>query len=144
MKPTTEIKDIMTSNVITVNPNDTIAVIREKITDNLIHHIPVVENGKVAGMISLNDIHRMEHHFTQFNNPEAEASNTQIFATMLAKEIMTTPVVKVKGTEPVSIAVDLFLVNKFHALPVVNDQEQLVGMVTTFDLIRHAYKPVRK
>jgi CBS domain-containing protein len=141
MEASTRIKDIMTKDVITVNPNDTIAVVRERITQNQIHHMPVVDNHKVIGMISMNDIHKMEHHFTAFNNPEAEASNRQLFSTMLAKEIMTTPVVKVRDTEPVSIAVDLLLENMFHALPVVNDKDILVGMITTFDLIRHSLEP---
>ncbi len=141
MDNTTKIKDIMTTQVITVNPNDTIAVVREKITDNSIHHIPVVEDGKVEGMISLNDIHRMEHHFTQFNNPEAEASNDQLFASMLAKEIMSTPVFKVNQNAELRAAVDIFLENKFHALAVVDEHEDLVGMITTFDVIKHSIPP---
>jgi len=141
MEPTTLIKDIMTTDVITVNPSDTIAVVKERIAQHHIHHMPVVENKKVIGMISTNDIHKMEHHFTAFNNPESLASNRQLFTSMLAKEIMTKPVVKVKENEPVSIAVDLLLENLFHALPVVNNKDEIVGMVTTFDLIRHSLEP---
>ncbi|HUR30369.1 MAG TPA: CBS domain-containing protein [Saprospiraceae bacterium] len=141
MKPTTAIKDIMTTSMITVYPDDTIAIVRDKITSNQIHHVPVVQDGKVLGMISMNDIHKMEHHFTQFKNPEAQVSNSQIFASMLAKEIMSSPVVKVKQTEPVSVAVDLLLQNLFHALPVVDEKDELVGMITTFDLVRHSLDP---
>lgn len=131
----------MTKDVLTVDPDDTIASVRDKITSHSIHHMPVVEEGRVVGMISMNDIYKMEHPFTVFNNPEAEDSNRQLFTTMLAKEIMTSPVVKVKEDEPVSIAVDLLLENMFHALPVVNGDSRLVGIVTTFDLIRHALEP---
>lgn len=138
MKGSTAISEIMTPDIICVNPDDTILVVREKISNNHIHHMPVVEEKKVVGMISLNDLHKMEHQFTMFKNPEAEASNVQLFSTMLAKEIMTTPVVKVKESEPARKAVDLFLQNKFHALPVVNDNDELVGMLTTFDIIRHS------
>ena len=138
MKGSTAISDIMTADIISVNPDDTILVVREKIDKNHIHHIPVVDGNKVVGMISLNDLHKMEHQFTMFKNPEAEASNQQLFSTMLAKEIMTTPIIKVKESEPVRLAVDLFLQNKFHALPVVNDNDELVGMVTTFDIIRNS------
>lgn len=138
MESTTEIRDIMSTDVISVGPSETIAKVKERITDHQIHHIPVVEDGKVLGMISTHDLHKMEHHFTLFKNPEAEDRNRQLFSTILAKEIMTKPVVKVKENEPVSIAVDLLLENMFHALPVVDAQENLVGMITTFDLIRHA------
>ena len=143
MEPTTEIKDIMSRDVITAHPNETIAKVRDHIRNLQIHHMPVVENGKVLGMISVNDIHKLEHQFTVFNNPESEDRNRQVFTTMLAKEIMTSPVVKVNEHEPVSIAVDLLLENLFHALPVVDQNDNLVGMVTTFDLIRHALGPAR-
>jgi CBS domain-containing protein len=118
MKANTLIRDIMTKDVITALPDDTISRVKEKIVQNVIHHIPVVENGDVKGMISMNDIHRVEHHFTLFDNPEAEISNKQLFSTMLAKEIMTSPVIKISENEKVTAAVDLFLENMFHALPV--------------------------
>ena len=141
MEPTTEIKDIMSKDIITAEPNDTLAKVRDKISNHLIHHMPVVEDGKVIGMISVNDLHRMEHPFTAFKNPESEDSNRQIFASMLAKEIMSSPVVKVKETEPVSHAVDILLENLFHSLPVVNKDDKLVGIITTFDLIKHSLEP---
>ena len=140
MKHSTPIRDIMTTEVITVRPDDTIGTVKDKITQNLIHHVPVAVDGKVEGMISMNDIHRVEHHFTLFNNPEAAASNQQLFSTMLAKEIMTHPVVTIKEKDQVGSAIDLFLKNMFHALPVVNDQNQLTGMLTTFDILKHTAK----
>ena len=138
MKSSTPIKEIMTRDVVSVKPDDTISVVSEKMNSLTAHHMPVVENGKIAGMISMNDIHKMEHHFTIFNNPEAKDSNRQLFASMLAKDIMTTSVTTVHEDDNVGKAVDLLLENLFHALPVINHEEQLVGIVTTFDLIKHS------
>lgn len=138
MKASIPIKDIMSRDLITADPNDTLDKLQKRMADNMIHHIPVVENGTVTGMVSLNDINRLAHPFTQFNNPEAAASNEQLFSTMLAKEIMTNPVVKVRENDAVSSAVDIFLENVFHALPVVNEKDQLVGMLSTLDIIRHS------
>jgi len=129
----------MTSDVISCYPNDTLDSVKDKIVNNLIHHIPVVENEKVVGIISKSDLHRMEHHFTLFENPEAEQSNIQIFSTILAKEIMATPVICIREDEPVNAAVEVFLENTLHALPVVNHDDHLVGIVTTFDLIRFSF-----
>jgi len=128
----------MTTGVISVKPDDTVAIARGKILTHNIHHMPVVDNNTVVGMISMNDIHKMEHQFTQFNNPEAKVANDQLFNTMLAKEIMSTPVVTVHENENVRKVVDIFLENMFHALPVVSQDGELTGIVTTFDLIRHS------
>ena len=138
MKASIPIKDIMTRNVVTVNPEDTIAIVRDKMNSLTAHHMPVADNGKLVGMISMSDIHKMEHHFTIFDNPEAMDSNRQLFASMLAKDIMTTSVITVYEDDNVGKAVDLLLENLFHALPVINHEEQLVGIITTFDLIRHS------
>lgn len=138
MQASLSIKEIMTTSVISVHPDDTIAIVRDKIIQHKVHHMPVLENGVVVGMISMNDIHKMEHQFTQFNNPEAHVANNQLFNTMLAKEIMSTPVITVNENENVKKVVDIFLENMFHALPVVNQGGELTGIVTTFDLIRHS------
>jgi acetoin utilization protein AcuB len=138
MKASTPIKDIMTRDVVTVGPQETLAVVSEKMNSLTAHHMPVIEDGKIAGMISMNDINKMQHHFTIFNNSEAKDSNRQLFASMLAKDIMTTTVTTVHEDDNVGKAVDLLLENMFHALPVINHEEQLVGIITTFDLIKHS------
>ena len=143
MQEGTTIKQIMTSDLLTVVRNETIESVKNKLILNHIHHIPVVSGKKIVGIISLSDIHMMEDHFTLFNAKTAEEINKKIFSTILASEIMTKKVVKVREDEPLRVAVDLFRENLFHALPVVNASGQLVGMVTPMDLIRYAYDTVK-
>jgi CBS domain-containing protein len=50
------IKEIMTRNVITISPNDTIEKAAQIMTENKIKKLPVVENGKLVGIITLTDI----------------------------------------------------------------------------------------
>jgi CBS domain-containing protein len=138
-----EVKHIMTTDLITADPDETIDAVRHKLIANHIQHIPVVEDKKILGIISKGDIHRMEHHFTLFQSEKALESNRQIFSTILAAEIMTKSLVMLKDTDPASIAVDLFRENMFHALPVINEKDQLVGMITPLDLLRYAFDDVK-
>lgn len=138
-----EVKHIMTTDLITADPDETIDAVRHKLMANHIQHIPVVEGKKIMGIISKGDIHRMEHHFTLFHSEKALESNRQIFSTILAAEIMTKALVKLKDTDSATIAVDLFRENMFHALPVVNEKDQLVGMITPLDLLRYAFDEVK-
>jgi len=138
-----EVRNIMTSDLITADPDEVLDSVKHKLISNHIQHIPVVDGKKILGIISKGDIHRMEHHFTLFQSEKALESNRQIFSTILASEIMTKTLVKLKDTDTASIAVDLFKENLFHALPVVNAKDQLVGMITPIDLLRYAFDDVK-
>lgn len=52
----TEVKDIMTENVITVLPEDDIEKCMELMSGRKIRHLPVVKNDKVLGVISITDV----------------------------------------------------------------------------------------
>jgi CBS domain-containing protein len=52
----TPVKDIMTRQVLTVTPEDTIERCMAIMTDKHIRHLPVVENDKVLGMVSIGDV----------------------------------------------------------------------------------------
>jgi CBS domain-containing membrane protein len=134
-----EVKHIMSRDLVTADPDEKLVSVRQKMMANHIQHVPVVDGSKILGMISKSDIHRMEHHFTLFKAEKALEANRQIFTTMLAEEIMTTTLVKLKESDTVSVALDLFKENLFHALPVVNDHDELVGLVTPLDLLLYAF-----
>jgi|SRR5690554_233167 CBS domain-containing membrane protein len=136
-----EVKHIMTTDLITASPDETLETVKYKLKDNHIQHIPVVEGKTIVGIISKSDLLRMEHHFTLFNSEKALQSNKQVFSTILVGEIMTKSVVKLRETDTASIAVDLFRENVFHALPVVDDKDRLVGILTPLDLLKYAFDP---
>ncbi|HNH22176.1 MAG TPA: CBS domain-containing protein [Ferruginibacter sp.] len=52
----TSVSDIMTADVITVVPSDTIETCMELMTQKHIRHLPIVESGNVLGMISIGDV----------------------------------------------------------------------------------------
>ena len=52
----TKVAEIMTTNVFTVTPDDTIEKCMAIMTDKHIRHLPVVENEKVLGMVSIGDV----------------------------------------------------------------------------------------
>ncbi|MFQ5451254.1 MAG: CBS domain-containing protein [Nitrospinaceae bacterium] len=54
---------------------------------------------------------------------------------LTAKDIMTRKVITVKKNTPISELSKLFLDNKINGVPVVDDEEKLIGIVTQGDLI---------
>lgn len=53
---TTAVREIMTSDLYTVQPTDTVDTCMALMTDRKFRHLPVVENGKVVGVISIGDL----------------------------------------------------------------------------------------
>lgn len=52
----TPIGDIMTDTLITVTPDTTIDNCLQLMTNKFIRHLPVIENGKLAGLVSIGDL----------------------------------------------------------------------------------------
>ena len=52
----TPVRDIMTASVISVTPHETVHRCMRLVTDKHIRHLPVVDNGKVVGMLSIGDL----------------------------------------------------------------------------------------
>ena len=76
---------------------------------------------------------------TLFRNRQVESYNDQLMRSLLVKEVMTDKVVCLRADSTIQAAADLFKENLFHAIPVVDENDILVGIVTTYDLLAHAY-----
>jgi len=62
----TQVRDVMTSPLVVITPETTVEEAMALMTDRRIRHVPVVTDGKVAGMISIGDLVRLqseEHSF---------------------------------------------------------------------------------
>ena len=66
MMVNSRIADIMTTEVISIQPRDTMDKVDQIFETHSIHHIPVVESGRVVGMISKSDYYQILHGFTLF------------------------------------------------------------------------------
>jgi CBS-domain-containing membrane protein len=134
------INEIMTRDVITVAPTDNMTVVDELFKNNNIHHLPVVnENEKVVGLVSSTDYHKLLNTFTFFINDKSEAYNKAILRSLLVQDVMTKHVATLQSDATVMVAAGIFNENLFHAIPVVNNDGMLEGIITTFDLLNYAY-----
>lgn len=136
----TPIKNLMTTDVVTIRPNDLMMVVKEIFETNSFHHIPVVgEKEQLVGIISRHDYNKMLTTFSVFKNSKADVANRKFMMSMLAKDVMTQQVVKLHSEDPITVALGIFKENLFHALPIVDDENKVVGMLTTFDMLTYAY-----
>ena len=134
----------MTHNVISVHPKAVMTEVAQVFKTNSVHHIPVVQDGKVLGMLSTADLNRLEPHFTLFRTTQAEEVNTAVLGSLLAREVMSPHVVTVREMDTIQFAADIFKENLFHALPVVDEKKHIVGIITPYDLMVYAFNPEPK
>ena len=133
----TPVSEIMTSNVISVGPNDDLLSVKHFFTSTRMHHLPVTENKKMVGMISKSDFLAVS---SDLGKVKREVTNEEEFLkSHTASEIMVTGIAHLEPDSRINVAVSLFSLNYFHALPVFANDE-LVGIVTTHDIIKYLDK----
>jgi CBS domain-containing protein len=136
-----EIRDLMTSPVVTLHPSDKMEKAAEIFENKNFHHIPVVDDErKVVGIISRHDYYKVLNAFTVFSTENSRRANETTLKALLARDVMTRQLAVIHPNDPVEKAVGMFQENMFHALPVVNDEKKLEGIVTTFDILNYALK----
>lgn len=120
------ISSIMTTEVITVSPEATFNEVKKILFSNRIHHLPVVEKEQLVGIITSYDLVKKGDCLTNFGEDPI-------------KDDMTTKIAKLLPSDKVGTAAEVFLENMFHGIPIVNDDNELVGIVTTHDILMHLF-----
>ncbi|MFN8339919.1 MAG: CBS domain-containing protein [Saprospiraceae bacterium] len=131
------ISAIMTPNPICIGINDPLAIADKLFKENRIHHLPVIAEGKLVGMISKSDFSFFRRGFSADHidkvGDEVRLNN------YTSKDIMTVGLAKLDPDDKINVALEVFKENLFHALPVVKDG-RIVGIVTTLDIIKNLAK----
>ena len=126
-----KVVDVMTKDPLTATPNETIGQADELMNANKIRQLPVVQARELVGIVTDRDI-RSFLSGSLLESPEAreKALNTKI------GELMTTDPVTVSPEDDLQEAVELLIEEKFGGIPVVEESEGLVGIVTYVDVLR--------
>lgn len=139
-----KVADIMQRQVETVRPDDNIREVSRLIFGRGVSGIPVVEGKKLVGIITEYDIFQklypsmqdvIEDYSTAHNFDAMEENVGSILKTKVA-DLMTRKIRTVKPDTPIMKAQSIMTINDFSRLPVVNDKDQLVGIISDGDIFR--------
>ncbi|MBT3233311.1 MAG: CBS domain-containing protein [Calditrichaeota bacterium] len=61
-----KLTDVMTTDLIIVTPDEEIEVVQNIMTDKHLRHLPILEEGKIAGMVSIGDIVKVNLKHREF------------------------------------------------------------------------------
>ena len=121
------VQAIMRRNVCSVAPTAPLPKVRELFSQLALHNLPVTEGGRLVGVISSNDLLQLRIE------PMRRARRN---GRLQARPLMQAHPISVRESATVIEAATMICDGAFNALPVVDADDHLLGMVTSTDLIR--------
>ena len=145
-------KDIMTTDVIIANREDSIVSVAKLLIQEKIGGMPVVdENNKVVGIISETDIMKKEKYveapqainilqgllfFDDFKQMEQDIKR---MAAYKVEELMSTEIVKVHEDDKFDDVANIMIKKSINRVPVVDSTNVLKGIICRYDIIKAMY-----
>jgi CBS domain-containing protein len=127
------VKDWMTRHVVTISTETALPEAHRLMTVKQIRRLPVTKMGHLVGILTLGDVRRAE--------PSGATSLeiwelSYILAKLEVEKVMTPNPITIAPEATIAEAAQLMLDNKISGLPVVDSQENLVGIITESDIFR--------
>jgi CBS domain-containing protein len=134
MKKREPVSHIMTKNVKTLNETNSLEDVLELIKNDHIRHIPITRGKKVEGIISSSDIKRL---FLEGIYENQENANKAIIDMFTIGDIMHKNPVSISDDTTIKEVAEMFINSPFHAVPVIDNDENLVGIVSVIDVLKY-------
>jgi acetoin utilization protein AcuB len=126
--------DLMTENPRTMLPTDTVSQAVEALQSMNVRHLPIVdEGGRLIGMLSDRDLGPLMRTFTE----DAEVEHMVVpLSRRRVAELMSSDVVSVDLESDLAEVIELMLDERIGAVPVVDDADNVVGIISYVDVLR--------
>ena len=141
-----KVSDIMTDKVETLTPVDTIKYAASLMVDSQVTTVPVIDGkNQCVGVLSRTDLTEM---FLSEDNALSSALDTDRLSvewlnrsvdtseSRLVKEFMNYEVATIGSHQTVNAACQEMVRRQIHHLPVVNENGGVIGIVSTFDIVK--------
>ncbi|NLE57945.1 MAG: CBS domain-containing protein [Planctomycetes bacterium] len=129
-----KVREIMTSEVVTIGMDETLEAARSVFNQRRFHHLIVIEGGKPVGVISDRDLLKNISPFVGVRMSE----RPQDIETLRRRihQIMTRRLVSIEPDAPAAQAARSMMHHRVSCLPVIENGTTLVGIITLRDLVR--------
>lgn len=130
------VADLMTANPLAVRRDQTLKDAHDLMRQKNIRHIPVLDaDNKLVGVLTQKKmIATVMGLLAKYGTTALERKEKQ----QMISELMDTDFASVQPEQTLSEVIGYFLKNKHGCLPVVDDQDKLLGILTSSDFVRLA------
>jgi len=126
------VRDCMTLDPATVGPRDSLQKVIELLRRRDIRSVPVIEEGRLVGIVTDRDIRQVAPAYPLFRDEEEIRRYTENLTVTVA---MTADPMSISPDAPLVQAAKVLETYRISALPVL-DGQKLVGMISVMDLLR--------
>lgn len=143
-----KVSQIMQRSVTSISPNTPLKEVIRLIFRLSISGIPVVDKGKMIGIVTEADILKKLHPTlgdiiedrTKATNFELMEKNLKSIMNMCTCDIMTKTFTSISHDEPIMKAQSMMFLNNISRLPVLDDNNKLIGIISQGDIFRELIK----
>lgn len=129
-----KVSDHMAVHVFSLTPKDAVIAASRLMRDKQIRHIPIVNHGRLVGIVSDRDIRQAA--FREFLwNQQDEGPDRRRLHRVNVQDIMNGRVQTVRLSATLADAADRMVQSRIGSLPVV-EQDELIGVITETDLLK--------
>ena len=132
MRPEEPVSRIMTEAVVVIEAERPVGEAIECFSHYPLHHLPVVRNGRLAGMLSSSDVARLEPR--SGGTPEAHVAGIDPRVTI--GQLMHPQPLSLGAHASIGEAAEQLMQAGVHAVAIVDDADRVIGIVTTSDVMR--------
>lgn len=129
-------EELMSESPFVVQVTDSIRSVMARLTESDVRHLPVVEGGRLVGMVSDRDLRRLlDPMFELAAGGGARSGELERPISLL----MSSDVISVQPESEVDEVIDLLIEHKIGAVPVTEvDSSKLLGIISYVDVLRAA------
>lgn len=127
------VSQIMRSNLITLDMDDTLADAKGLFEHHDMHHILITDNGKLTGVMTDGDLLQ---HLSPTIGTRKETPQDGFILNKKVHLIMSRDVIKASADITLNEAVLIFYDHQISCIPVVDENEHPVGIITWRDIIK--------
>jgi acetoin utilization protein AcuB len=128
------VSEFMTQRVTTIGPSEKLEALRQLLESGGFHHVPVMEEGRLVGMVSYTDY--LQVIGTHFQAGEDREESLIKLHSLRVWDMMTKDPITLRPNDTLEKALRLFRQHSFHSLPVTDNDGHLLGLLTTTDVMK--------
>ncbi len=129
--------EIMTTDVVTVEPQNSVATAIRLMRQGQLRRLPVVEDGVLVGIVTAGDLRRVSGLASVLKDP---SQDNLFWHHIPVANVMSRDLITLSPDTPISVAAQILVERKIGGLPVVQNG-RLVGIITASDLLATLIEP---